>query len=636
MQSDALLVAEIARVRLQARAAFLETNVVDSPQEEAVFQVVLPAATLQAELDARGDGPRAVLVARMGLSEAETALLDLCVAIQVDPSLEDLVATCQGKPWRPSPTQALARRLNDLPATPIWRPTSGLARWRLLEEIADPSGAQPVLRADPRIVDWYFGTLALSVDLVERCSLPDPDAVLPDWDFSNEARVISEATAQRRAVRVTIAGEPGSGRKLAAQGLVRALGRPVVDVNGAALVRPADDAVIRLNRFAMLSGRVPVWRTQPPNWPAFRSPVPLQIVLSEGAPTDSADAQFDYVIPQPAFGTVLRNQYWQQLCGADTPLPLALAQATPSELESLAPLAASGVVGLYLQQRALADLDSIGVVKRPVLGWDDIILPNEISAALGDYAQEARLQIDLMGRSEVRRLYAGDAAPTALFTGPPGVGKTMAAECISAELGLPLLVIDVSRTVSKYIGETAKNLSAIVARARRFGCILFFDEADAFFAKRTELKDSNDRHANADTNHLLQLIEGYEGPVILSSNKPGNMDEAFFRRIRHVIDFHSPDVVQRRAIWNRYAGVLAGAGVVASLDAPLAVCAERFELTPAQIKSAVLTAHFDSLRANSPMEMAHLLRGVARELNKDGRSLPPDLVLTPKGAAHVA
>ncbi len=508
MRTDALIVAEIARLLLQARAAFLQTGAADTPEAEAAFRNDGPLARLRVELDAHAAGPRALLAQRVGLSAAELALLDLCVAVQVDAALEALVADCQGKPWRPAPTEALARRVNDLPATPVWRPTSALARWHLLEEIADPQGAQPVLRADPRIVDWYFGTLALSGDLVDRCSLPDPDAPLPGWDFTAEARVIRDVLAQGQVARVTLAGPAGSGRRMAAEALARHLDLPVLLVRGDALPQPCGDAVIRLNRFALLAGRVPVWLTPPPAWPAFRSPVPVQIALSEGGPAP-ADDGFHYVIPQPAFGADLRLRFWQALSEGTAPLPLALAHATSAELVRLAPLAASGpaTVALYLQQRALSDLDSIGTVKRPDLTWDDIVLPDSVAAGLADYTAEARLLVDLLGRAEVRRLYAGDAAPTALFTGPPGVGKTMAAACIASELGLPLLLIDVSRTVSKYIGETAKNLTAIVDRARRFGCILFFDEADAFFAKRTELKDSNDRHANADTNHLLQLIE---------------------------------------------------------------------------------------------------------------------------------
>ena len=613
MRSDATRVAERARRRL---AALAQGAALPGPEAE-------PA-----------QGPRALLARHLGVGAGELAVLDLCVAVQVDTGLEALVAEAQGRPWRPAPTEALALRLAGLPSDGVWRPTSALARWRLLDEIADPGGAAPVLRADPRVTDWYRGRLALSAELVDAVGLIDAEAAtLPGWDMAAEARLLSEVMQSGGTARVRLVGVAGSGRRLAAATLLRALGLPGLEVDGAAL--PGPEAVIRLYRFAILSGRVPVWTSPPAAWPPFRTPPPLQVVLSE----DAADArEGDLVIAQPGFDAGQRQTFWLAL-GGPAPLPMPLAQATPAELVTIAPLAAAGPASVphYLRQRALTDLDAIGSVRHAQLGWDDIVLPDEVTAQLADYAAEARLRVNLLARREVRRLFAADAAPTALFTGPPGVGKTMAAECIGAELDLPLLVIDVARTVSKYIGETAKNLSAIMDRARRYGCLLFFDEADAFFARRTDLKDSNDRHANADTNHLLQLIERYEGPVILSTNKPGNMDEAFFRRIRHVIDFHRPDTDQRRALWDRFAGVLAGRGAVAALDAPLRLCAERFELTPAQIKGAVLTAHFDSLRAGSELALAHLLNGVARELRKEGRSLPADLTLSAaKGGAHVA
>jgi SpoVK/Ycf46/Vps4 family AAA+-type ATPase len=272
--------------------------------------------------------------------------------------------------------------------------------------------------------------------------------------------------------------------------------------------------------------------------------------------------------------------------------------------------------------------------------WNDMVLPADVMAALRDYATEARLRGDLLARPDIRRLYARDAAPTACFTGPPGVGKTMAAECIAAELGLPLLVIDVARTVSKYIGDTAKNLSRIFAKAQRFGCILFFDEADAYFSKRSEIKDSNDRHANADTNHLLQLIENYDGFVILSTNKRASIDEAFFRRIRHSVEFHRPNLPEREQLWRQFAALFLAPADFERLAVPLSDCAARFELSPAQIKAAMLSAHYATAKARVPMEEAHLLRGLARELRKEGRSLPPDLMQLAQQSieevAHVA
>lgn len=260
--------------------------------------------------------------------------------------------------------------------------------------------------------------------------------------------------------------------------------------------------------------------------------------------------------------------------------------------------------------------------------------------SLRDYATEARLRGELLARPKIRRLYLRDTAPTACFTGPPGVGKTMAAECIAAELGLPLLVIDVARTVSKYIGDTAKNLSRIFAKSQRFGCILFFDEADAYFSKRSDVRDSNDRHANADTNHLLQLIENYDGFVILSTNKRAAIDEAFFRRIRHSIEFHRPNLPERQRLWRTFAELFLKPEDLERLGDSLSDCATQFDLSPAQIKAAMLSAHYAATKACAPINEAHLLIGLARELRKEGRNLPPKLAQIAQQSfeetAHVA
>ncbi|MGJ8616714.1 MAG: ATP-binding protein [Sulfitobacter sp.] len=634
MQTDAITITDIARAQLTRRAAFLaSTPSADTAEAESTF------ADMAVPAEYPSTGPRAALAAQFGVTTAEMALLDLCVAVRVDPALESLVAECQGKPWRPAPTEALVRRLAGLPPGAIWRPTGALARWRLVSRVKDSSGAAPSFVADDGVVDWYFGRAVLSDGLVDRCAIPDLNQPLPPWDIEASCRVLNDLLSAGTSVRVALTGAPDSGREMMALALCKALGVGPLLVEGAALSGDVGSHVARLHRFAALSGRVLIWQSLPVQMPLFRSPVPLQFMRTPETPNMTGHP-FDYVIPQPDFTADMRAQFWRVLAPKQV-LPMALRNAAPEELRRLAPMAAKGgdTVEVFLRHRALSDLDAIGRVKRPELCWDDMILPPASIAALKDYAFEARAQAGLMGRPDVRRLYAADAAPTALFTGPPGVGKTMAAECIARELDLPLLVIDVSRTVSKYIGETAKNLSSLVDRARRFGCILFFDEADAFFAKRTDLKDSNDRHANADTNHLLQLIESYEGQVILSTNKPANIDEAFFRRIRHVIDFHRPDTEQRRALWVHYAGVLAGQVALADLAPAIDLCAERFELTPAQIKNASLTAHFAALREGVAMGQAEVLQGIARELQKGGRSLPNDLaVLAAAGrrVSHVA
>jgi SpoVK/Ycf46/Vps4 family AAA+-type ATPase len=184
-----------------------------------------------------------------------------------------------------------------------------------------------------------------------------------------------------------------------------------------------------------------------------------------------------------------------------------------------------------------------------------------------------------------------------------------------------LFRINLAAVVSKYIGETAKNLDKIFSRATRMNAVLLFDEADALFSKRTDVKDSHDRYANTDTNYLLQLLEDYQGLALLATNKKNNIDPAFVRRIRYVFEFRRPDVAQRRTIWRRVLGELLGADLLRGLETTIAVLAEVVELSGAQIKNAVLAAVFVARRRRRAVGVEELLRGIDRELGKEGRGL---------------
>src|SRR5262249_55760044 len=194
-------------------------------------------------------------------------------------------------------------------------------------------------------------------------------------------------------------------------------------------------------------------------------------------------------------------------------------------------------------------------------------------------------------------------------------------QVIAADLELDLFSIDLSAVVSKYIGETAKHLGQIFARAAQMNAVLFFDEADALFSKRTEVKDYQDRYANSDTSYLLQLLEEYRGIVILASNKKQYIDAAFFRRMRYVFDFPRPDEAEGRKIWRQVIGDLGGVETWSRLEATIEALAANIEFSGAQIKSAVLASIFAARRNRDPLAMAHLLSGVERELSKEGRSL---------------
>jgi SpoVK/Ycf46/Vps4 family AAA+-type ATPase len=203
----------------------------------------------------------------------------------------------------------------------------------------------------------------------------------------------------------------------------------------------------------------------------------------------------------------------------------------------------------------------------------------------------------------------------ALLAGNSGTGKTMAADVMANALGLDLYRIDLSAVVSKYIGETEKNLDAIFREAERSNAILFFDEADALFGKRSEVKDAHDRYANIETAYLLQRMEEYSGIVILATNLKMNLDEAFVRRLHFVVDFPMPDEPFRKRIWEGAVPPEAPLGNDIDWD----FLARQFKVSGGNIKNAVVAGAFLAAGEGQPIGMSHLVRGMRREYQKLGR-----------------
>ena len=202
-----------------------------------------------------------------------------------------------------------------------------------------------------------------------------------------------------------------------------------------------------------------------------------------------------------------------------------------------------------------------------------------------------------------------------MFTGPSGTGKTMAAEIIAGDLGLDLYKIDLSMMVSKYIGETEKNLSAVFSEAETSNAILFFDEADALFGKRSEVKDSHDRYANIEVGYLLQRMEEYEGVVILATNLRKNLDDAFVRRLHFTVEFPFPDEKNRRQIWE---GIWPQ-DTPREPDLDLDSLARRFAVTGGNIRNIAVAAAFLAAHNGNLVDMGHLMRATQREYQKMGK-----------------
>jgi SpoVK/Ycf46/Vps4 family AAA+-type ATPase len=251
----------------------------------------------------------------------------------------------------------------------------------------------------------------------------------------------------------------------------------------------------------------------------------------------------------------------------------------------------------------------------PNYGWNDIVLPPDTVEQLHEMCgmvEHRHLVYETWGFE--RKLALGKGV-MALFAGQSGTGKTMAADVVAGALGLDLYKIDLSGVVSKYIGETEKNLGSIFSEAESSNAILFFDEADALFGKRSEVKDAHDRYANIETAYLLQRMEEYSGAVILATNLKMNLDEAFSRRLHFVIDFPFPEEDDRRRIWTS----MLPSDLPRSDDIDFGFLARQFKMTGGNIRNIVLAGAFIAASEDVPMSMAHLIRATRREYQKLGR-----------------
>jgi SpoVK/Ycf46/Vps4 family AAA+-type ATPase len=254
----------------------------------------------------------------------------------------------------------------------------------------------------------------------------------------------------------------------------------------------------------------------------------------------------------------------------------------------------------------------------PAMAWTDLVLRADRLAQLHEAVDRLRHQgvvFDDWGFPDRR---AGARGIRLLFAGPPGTGKSLAAEAMASALGVDLLIVDLSRLVSKWLGETEKNLARVFARAERAQAVLLFDEADALFARRTEVSDAHDRYANLETAYLLSRLERFDGLAILATNLKEHIDPAFLRRLEFVIDFDEPGVAERELLWRTH--IPAGAPLAA--DVALAELAELYPIVGGLIRNASLAAGFLATADGGRITQNHLLHAVRREYEKAGRAFP--------------
>lgn len=424
----------------------------------------------------------------------------------------------------------------------------------------------------------------------------------------------------------------------AAAAAVRASGRPVLGLDFSRVsAAELDELVLIARREALLQGAglvagpVDGLGGTAPTVLRGLADVPLPVLLYGDASWDPRwSPQVPLQIDAPALGTPDRAQIWRSELGghgegATAPVHLQLGPEQISRAVRAARLSSmvadrrAGQESLLsgAREQNAAGLERLARRIEPAVGWPDLVLPAAVTGQLRELAARARHRDQVLTDWQMRPGGGRGKGITGLFAGDSGTGKTMSAEVIAGELGLDLYTIDLATVVDKYIGETEKNLERIFAEAAGVNAVLLFDEADAVFGKRSEVRDAHDRYANIESAYLLQRMESFDGLAVLATNLRANIDEAFTRRLDAIVDFPLPDADLRRALWDRCLGPYVPRGEDLDLD----FCAGAFDFSGGAIRSVVVTAAYLAAENGGPIGMTELITAVQREYRKLGRLL---------------
>ena len=597
---------------------------------------------------------RAARVFRLGELEFDAMLL--CLAVELDSRFARLVAYLNDHLTRTRPSVGLVLSLaaSSLGAVEFSERPAFRRQLLLLEGDGPLSGQ--ALRVAPELLlrlclpDAQPRPMA-GVLLRERASVTIDELVLSAAQREALRRWAREHESGRTLAPLLLAGPPGAGRGTVAQAAAAAAGRALVELWWTPDQMQRLDLAAReaLWHDAVLLVRVsdPVRETElGALWAALQAwQVPVALaVIPEALERAAASAFTTPEVLQLEAPTIeQREALWHRLLKSDhtNGRGHSLSQTQVAELAArydFRPgLLARALRWAAAQDRAqqgprALDFESLAracrvvgtagmgvIAQRLALPYtrDDLVLPAELLAELDLAGAWVRKRQRVFERWGFARRIALGRGMTVLFAGEPGTGKTMAAQVLAHELGLDLFRVDLSRVMSKYIGETEKNLSQLFDDASASGVILFFDEADALFGKRSEVKDAHDRYANLEISYLLQRMEEHEGVSVLATNRMGDLDDAFTRRFHFILDFPMPRACERRRIWE---GMLPREAE-RDTDMALDLLADDYEMSGGEIRNSVLSAAFIAAAEGVPIGMRHLKRGLRRELLKTGRVL---------------
>lgn len=610
------------------------------------------------------------------LSPFEVQTIIICLAPELDRKYDKIYAYLQDDITRKRPSIDLI--LNLLYETDFdrWRARAHLSGdsrlfrsgiLHLIDDPQSPSGSSDLarfLRLDLRIMNYILGNNSIDECLVGMIDVYRPltsiDDVLVDSSIKTDLRYLiqhhfSEGKSENDKIVLYFCGPYGVGKRTLALGVCGILNCPMLCLDMESLLAHESDIEILLQttfREGLLfqaaiyfentdslmkeDGKLKIFlkklarMVEEYGWITFLS----------GKRSLSLNGAFRHVTYQdielPVPAAPVREEVWKKILedlkqGSEPIWSGQLARRfrlTPGQILDATALTRNrcamkdeeekitlAILNTACRNQSNQKLKDFAVKIDPRYSWNDIILPEDKLEHIKEICSQVKYCYQVLDQWGFGCKLSHGKGLSVLFSGPPGTGKTMAAEVIAHELQLDLYKIDLSGVVSKYIGETEKNLSKIFHEAETSNAILFFDEADALFGKRTQVSDAHDRYANIETGYLLQKMEEYEGVVILATNLRENMDEAFTRRIRFIVEFPFPDASNRMLIWKKHFPREAPV----SDDIDYELLSRQFQIAGGNIKNIVLNSAFLAAGNSGIIGMEHILRSTKREFEKIGK-----------------
>jgi len=618
------LVAEFARLRHR-----IDPNGDSAEATRAIREIADSRAALES--------PSAIdrLEEVFGLSRFERDLLLLCAGVEMDSKLASLCAEAHGHPQRAYVTFGLAMANLAEPHWSALTPAWPLRRFRMVEVEPGHSLLSAPVRIDERILHYLAGMNLLDARLESLLRFsPFPDWIAEEHQQIAEQVLRAIESCSQHALLVHLCGDDAQGQEDIASMAAQTAHRKPFVLRAEDIPSSGPD----LDQFALL------WQRETLLLPAalllqcgssglsqsathFLERIPGVVFLASRDPIrlNQPFVRFDVNKPGPGG----QRQLWQRALGAAAEnfnghldnvseqfrLSAKIIYSTGSLVSSEGDSARADELWKMCRSLARPKLEDMANRIVPCASWDDLVLPDLQMQILHQLSAQVRHRMrvyETWGFSGKGRRGLGVSA---LFAGDTGTGKTLAAEVLACDLGLDLYRIDLSAVVSKYIGETEKNLKQVFDAAEEGGVLLLFDEADALFGKRGEVNDSHDRYANIEVGYLLQRMETYQGLAILTTNLKGSLDRAFQRRLRFSINFSFPDAKQRQAIWSR---VFPETTPTRGLDLKKLA---QLNVAGGNIRNIALNAAFLAAESGGPVQMMHVLQAARLEAQKIERPL---------------